>query len=126
MTGLGGVRCIPTASLVAFREDGGTVTIETTGGRLAAGDWIIEGTASDFTLCRAEVFAVNQSRRECCRARAALGSDVPASINRLGAAAHTPADPIRTKSVGGWGINRPVMIRWHRGVTRAGPASVFG
>jgi hypothetical protein len=46
---------------VAFREDDGSVSIETIGGRVAAqpGDWIIKGAVSDFTLCRAEVFAAN-------------------------------------------------------------------
>jgi len=46
---------------VAFREDDGSVSIETISGRVAAqpGDWIIKGAVSDFTLCRAEVFAAN-------------------------------------------------------------------
>jgi hypothetical protein len=49
------------SELVAFREDDGSVSIETIGGRVAAqpGDRIIKGGVSDFTLCRAEVFAAN-------------------------------------------------------------------
>lgn len=49
------------SELVAFREDDGSVSIETTGGRVAAqlGDWIIKAAASDFTLWRAEPFAAN-------------------------------------------------------------------
>jgi hypothetical protein len=49
------------SELVAFREDNGTVSIETTGVRVAAerGDWIIKRAASDFTLSRPEAFAAN-------------------------------------------------------------------
>ena len=49
------------SELVAFREDDGSVSIETIGGRVKAqpGNWIIKGAVSDFTLCRAEVFAAN-------------------------------------------------------------------
>jgi hypothetical protein len=46
---------------VAFREADGTVSIETTGGRVTAqlGDWIIKWAAEDFALCRPEGFAAN-------------------------------------------------------------------
>jgi hypothetical protein len=46
---------------VAFHEDDGTVSIETTGGRVAAepGDWIIKHSAEDFALCRPDAFAAN-------------------------------------------------------------------
>ena len=49
------------SELVAFREDDGSVSVETIGRRVAAqpGDWIIKRAVSDFTLCRAEVFATN-------------------------------------------------------------------
>jgi hypothetical protein len=49
------------SELVAFREDDGTVSIETTGGRVAAelGDWIIKRAAEDFTHCRRDAFAAN-------------------------------------------------------------------
>ena len=47
--------------LVAFREDDGTVSIETTGGRVHAqtGDWIIKGSAGDFALCTSDALAAN-------------------------------------------------------------------
>jgi hypothetical protein len=49
------------SELVAFKEDDGTVSIETTGGRVAAqpGDWIIKHAAADFALCRPDAFAAN-------------------------------------------------------------------
>lgn len=49
------------SELVAFREDDGTVSIETTGGRVAAqlGDWIIKGGTVDCALCRPGAFAAN-------------------------------------------------------------------
>jgi hypothetical protein len=49
------------SELVAFREDDGTVSIETTGGRVAAqsGDWVIKGGTADFALCRHADFAAN-------------------------------------------------------------------
>jgi hypothetical protein len=47
------------SELVAFREDDGSVSIETIGGRVAAqlGDWIIKRAAEDFALCHADSFA---------------------------------------------------------------------
>jgi hypothetical protein len=47
------------SELVAFREDDGSVSIETIGGRVAAqpGDWIIKRAAEDFALSEPEVFA---------------------------------------------------------------------
>jgi hypothetical protein len=46
---------------VALYEDDGTVSIKTTGGRVAAelGDWIIKRSAEDFALCRPDAFAAN-------------------------------------------------------------------
>jgi hypothetical protein len=49
------------SELVAFREDDGSVSIETIGGRVAAqpGDWIIKRAAEDFALCRPGTFAAD-------------------------------------------------------------------
>jgi hypothetical protein len=49
------------SELVAFREDDGTVSIETAGGRVAAqlGDWIIKAGADDFMVGRSTAFAAN-------------------------------------------------------------------
>lgn len=49
------------SELVALREDDGRVSIETTGGRVAAqpGDWIIKGAADDLSVCRPVTFAAN-------------------------------------------------------------------
>jgi hypothetical protein len=49
------------SELVAFREDGGTVSIETTGGRVTAqpGDWMIKRATEDFALCRPDAFPAN-------------------------------------------------------------------
>jgi hypothetical protein len=49
------------SELVAFREDDGSVSIETIGGRVAAqpGDWIIKRSAEDFALCRPGTFAAD-------------------------------------------------------------------
>ena len=49
------------SELVAFRENDGTVSIETTGGRVNAQprDWIIKDSAGVFALCRPDAFVAN-------------------------------------------------------------------
>jgi hypothetical protein len=49
------------SEVVAFREDDGTVSIETTGGRVYAqtGDWIIKDNAGDLALCTSDALAAN-------------------------------------------------------------------
>jgi hypothetical protein len=52
------------SELVAFREHDGTVSIETTGGRVAAqpGDWIIKAAVTDFAVCWPDTFAANHEQ----------------------------------------------------------------
>ena len=49
------------SELVAFREDDGTVSIETAGGRVAAqqGDWIVKAGDDDFLVGRSADFDMN-------------------------------------------------------------------
>ncbi len=65
----------------------GTVSIETTGGRVAAqlGDWIIKRAAEDFSLCRPDAFAANyEPALSDAGVWAAPPSAVPAAFDRLG------------------------------------------
>jgi hypothetical protein len=52
------------SELVAFREDDGTISIETTGGRVhaEAGDWIIKDSAGEFCVCKPDALAANYER----------------------------------------------------------------
>jgi hypothetical protein len=48
-----------TRATIPPREDDGTVSIETTGGRMAAqlGDFIVKSGAEDFAVCQLATFA---------------------------------------------------------------------